>query len=106
MKSLKKILTALTLSATLLAAGCSSDTTKTSGSSSSDGDKKETVSFTYWGGDFDKQRMEAIRTEFNKENPDINVKLIQIPSEGYDQKLLTSMAGDSPYDVVQLAEEL
>jgi multiple sugar transport system substrate-binding protein len=104
MKSLKKILTAVTLSATLLAAGCSSDSAKTSGSSGSDGDKKETVSFTYWGGDFDKKRMEAIRTEFNKENPDINVKLIQIPSDGYDQKLLTSMAGGSSYDVVQLAE--
>lgn len=107
MKSVKKMLTAVTLCATLLAAGCSSSSSSDSANSSSTsgGDKKqETVSFTYWGGDFDKKRMEAIRTEFNKEHPDINVKLIQIPAEGYDQKLLTSMAGGDPYDVVQLAE--
>ncbi|MEY2191553.1 sugar ABC transporter substrate-binding protein [Neobacillus sp. BF23-41] len=105
MKSLKKILTTAALCATLFATGCSSETSKSStGASSSGGDKKETVSFTYWGGDFDKKRMESIRTEFNKEHPDINVKLIQIPSDGYDQKLLTSMAGGEPYDVVQVAE--
>lgn len=92
-------------------AGCSSDS---SGSENTSSDKTEngsseeeesvTVSFAYWGSDFDKQRMEAINAEFKKEHPNINVDLIQIPNDGYQQKILTTLAGGEPYDVIQLAE--
>ncbi|MFD2118092.1 ABC transporter substrate-binding protein [Paenibacillus yanchengensis] len=66
--------------------------------------EKTSVSFTYWGSDFDKERMEKIYAEFSQVHPEIEVKLIQIPNDGYDQKMLVSMASAQPYDIIQLEE--
>jgi multiple sugar transport system substrate-binding protein len=82
----------------VVAAGCSGNSNDKKGNQSAE------VSFSYWGGDFDKTRMELIYAEFQKVHPEITVKLIQIPGDGYEQKILATMAAGAPYDVIQLAE--
>lgn len=104
-KSWRMLLAMLLVTAMMMTAGCGGSA-DTGGGADSGGEagKAAEVSFSYWGGDFDKARMEKIYEEFKKVHPEIKVNLIQIPSDGYEQKQLATMAAGNPYDVVQLAE--
>ncbi len=82
------------------------DVTDESNDSGSSGDEDVTISFSFWGGDFDIQRMEAIREEFYKVNDNIEVELVNLPGHpDYAQAQMTRMASGDPYDVIQMAEE-
>ncbi|MDX8045311.1 sugar ABC transporter substrate-binding protein [Gracilibacillus sp. S3-1-1] len=89
----------------LIMVACSGNEENTDGNSqNADGSTK--VTFSYWGGDFDKARMEAIKEEFDKVQPDIEVELVNLPDgEEYSQKQTVMMAANTPYDVIQFAEE-
>ncbi|WP_202078975.1 sugar ABC transporter substrate-binding protein [Caldalkalibacillus salinus] len=102
---MKKLLSwmSLCLLVWVLTACMGSEPSSQPGDGSSDGEV--TVTFSYWGATFDKERMEAIRAEFEKVNEDINVELVNLPSEGYSQKQMTMMTAGNPYDVIQLAEQ-
>ncbi|MBO0994724.1 ABC transporter substrate-binding protein [Bacillus sp. SD088] len=103
---MKKLLFLLTVCLLVFGmAACSSNDEKANGS---DGKKngKTTVSFSYWGGDEDTERMEAIKAEFEKEHSDIEVKLVLLPEgEEYDQKQTVMFSAGTPYDVIQFAEQ-
>ncbi|HEY0826861.1 MAG TPA: sugar ABC transporter substrate-binding protein [Bacilli bacterium] len=112
MKQIRLVLLLL-LTLCFIAVGCSSnsvneptETTETTEPTKETPKEKVTVSMAYWGSDFDKSRMEKIKAEFDKEHPNIDVKLILLPNSNgaYDQKMLATMAAGEPYDVVQLAE--
>lgn len=90
---------------TLGLAACSSDGEGGSDSNSKN-NGKTVVSFSYWGGDEDTERLEAIKKEFEKEYDDIEVELVLLPSgEDYAQKQTVMFSGGTPYDVIQFAEE-
>lgn len=62
------------------------------------------VSISFYGSDNDLKRMKAIKSEFDKVHPEIALKLVQIPNDGYEQKMLSTMAAGKPYDLVQMNE--
>lgn len=79
------------------------NTSSKDGSDSKGG--KTIIQFSYWGGDQDKERLEAIRDEFYKVNDEIEVELINLPEPPeYDQKQMVMMSSGETYDVMQLAE--
>lgn len=67
-------------------------------------DGKTEITFSHWGGDDAYKNIYKDRiAAFEKENPDIKVKVISIASD-YDTKLLTMYAGKEAPDVAQVAE--
>ena len=62
------------------------------------------VSITYWQYVFDSKVkiMDTIMADFNKANPDIEVKQENFPYDGYIQKVETSLAAGQGPDVVNL----
>lgn len=101
-----RLLLSTVLAATLIASGCSSKpSTEEQKATSTPSETKETVTMSYWGSDFDKTRMEKIKAEFTKEHPEVDVQLVQISNDAYNQKMLATMAAGEPYDVIQLAED-
>jgi multiple sugar transport system substrate-binding protein len=75
-------------------AGCSSE----SGSSSEEGQKTITV----WGMGEEAKALPKIADEFEKENPEINVKVQALPWDQAHDKLLTAVASKKGPDVVQM----
>lgn len=73
--------------------------------SSNESSETTTVRFSYWGGDFDQERMENIKAAFDEEYDDIEVELVNVPDGEYGQHLLTRFASGDVYDIVQLAED-
>ncbi len=99
------VLLSTVLALTLIASGCGSKSSSTEvKGTASPAATKETVTMSYWGSDFDKARMEKIKGEFTKVHPEVDVQLVQISNDAYNQKMLATMAGGEPYDVIQLAE--
>lgn len=109
-KMLKKIVGLLSFTALFSLVACG-DEDITIGEEPSTGEETgtsnenaTTVRFSYWGGDFDQERMENIKAAFEEQNDDIEVELVNVPDGEYDQHLLTRFASGDVYDIVQLAE--
>jgi multiple sugar transport system substrate-binding protein len=85
-------------------AGCA-ETSSTGGADSGGGssDEKVTIDFWFpWGGDFQKDFKKQVVDVFEKENPNIKVKMTFVETTGSTQasdKLLTAIAGGNPPDV-------
>ena len=93
---------AIAASLALLATGCSAD------SSGGDGTASNPVTLTFWGsygnGGNSTQQDTLNKTlilAFEKENPGIKVKYVDIPYDSLLQKLTTSAAGDALPDLVR-----
>ncbi|WP_067841891.1 ABC transporter substrate-binding protein [Amphibacillus sediminis] len=105
----KKMGWVLFLIVALVLVGCGDDDINIGDAVSDSGeegerDNKTTVRFSYWGGDFDQERMENIKAAFEEQNDTINVELVNVPGDEYGQHLLTRFASGDVYDIVQLAE--
>lgn len=72
----------------LLLAGCSSS--------------KDTHTLTFWTIGREGEAVVKLLPEFEREHPDIRVKVQQMPLTAAHQKLLTAFAGDSTPDLTQL----
>jgi multiple sugar transport system substrate-binding protein len=98
LKKLHLFLILMLLAVTALA-GCSSGSEETSGGKNESAGKK--IELNYWvpfsGGDGD--FMKAMVEEFNKTNPDIHVKMLNLKWEEYYTKLRTSVAANQGPDV-------
>ena len=61
------------------------------------------LQFTVWDGDISLKVIQGVLRQFEKENPDIKVKLEPIPDyNGYHQKMLTLYAANVPPDVAMM----
>ncbi|MFB5660230.1 ABC transporter substrate-binding protein [Alteribacillus sp. HJP-4] len=79
--------------------GCSGDNSE-SGSSEASNDGQKEITFWHGTSDTTQEALEASAKAFEEKNPDIKIKLVYTESsEGADQKLLTSIAGNNPPDV-------
>ncbi|MGE9362674.1 ABC transporter substrate-binding protein [Isoptericola nanjingensis] len=74
-----------------------------SGEDSGDGGVT-TLTMTVWGGDVDKTSYQERVDMLEKAHPDIKVKLQLIPSDQYEQKVQTMIAGGNGPDIMQVAE--
>ncbi|PLR77044.1 ABC transporter substrate-binding protein [Bacillus sp. V3-13] len=93
----KKIITAAILGSVVISgalAGCSSD-------SASSGDKEKTT-INVWGMGEEAKSLPKIADQFEKENPDIEVKVQAIPWDQAHNKLLTAVASKKGPDVLQM----
>lgn len=102
---MKRLLYFFSIILLVFTVACSSDSGTNDGGKSSSKGGKTKITFSYWGGDSDTERMEKIRDEFYKVNNDIEVELINLPGPpDYDQKQMVMMSSGETYDVIQLAE--
>jgi multiple sugar transport system substrate-binding protein len=63
------------------------------------------LKMTIWGSESDPEVYQARLDLFQAENPNINVEIVYIPSD-YAQKVQTMIAGGTPPDIMQLAEDV
>jgi multiple sugar transport system substrate-binding protein len=80
----------------IITAACSGSSNDNSNSNSATGDITVAEPSDNPG---DIQARKKLAAEFMKLHPDINVKILVIPAEGYDQKVLTLIAGGKPPDL-------
>ncbi|KKI90917.1 hypothetical protein WQ54_18160 [Bacillus sp. SA1-12] len=80
--------------------GCS-DSSSTSSNAS---DEKVNLTFSTWGNPGEIKVIQKAVDGFMKENPDIKVKLVPIPNDGYVQKLQTQLQGSQAPDVFYIGD--
>ncbi|MFS0614398.1 sugar ABC transporter substrate-binding protein [Lederbergia ruris] len=102
MKKFKKLtflalLNTLLISAVFLG-GCSSNTSPKN--ESTDGNGKTTI--TVWGMGEEGKRLGDFVKDFEKDNPDIKVKIQALPWDQAHEKLLTAVASKKGADVIQM----
>ncbi|MBS4178470.1 ABC transporter substrate-binding protein [Lederbergia citrea] len=104
--------TALLLTLLLLISGCnSSGGEKTSGSKggsnssgSSDGKKVE-LTMASWGNPAEIKVLQRGIDAYEKDNPNVKIKLIPVPGDNYEQKLMTELSGGKAHDVFYVGAE-
>ncbi|WP_375385127.1 ABC transporter substrate-binding protein [uncultured Microbacterium sp.] len=98
---MKRTLVACSVGITaLLMAGCAG-TAATSAGNDSDG--SQTLSVSVW--DYSQgQEFKALFTAFEKANPDITIKPVDIISANYEDKITTMLAGGDSVDVIGLKD--
>jgi multiple sugar transport system substrate-binding protein len=64
--------------------------------------KAEKVAVTVWVGDWWKSKVPAIVEKFEKENPNISLKIELVANNAYMDKAITAILGGSPPDVIDL----
>lgn len=100
----KKVLSVLLLSSALLLQACGggggggSAGGDDSGKGGSSGEKVK-ITWSTWGNPGELGRFQEFTDDFNKRHPDIQAELIPIPNDGYDQKILTQLSGNTAPDV-------
>lgn len=97
---IKKILSTILLMtfATGMLVGCGGTSSNSQGKSSEDEDEIVTLTYTTWGSTNELEAQKKAVEEFEKNNPNIKVKLQHIPTD-YDTKLATMIAGNTAPDV-------
>ncbi|WP_299089158.1 sugar ABC transporter substrate-binding protein [uncultured Metabacillus sp.] len=85
--------------------GCSDSSSSSSSYSGSNG-SGETINLTFsaWGNPAEIKVYQKAVDGFMKENPNIKVKLVPIPSDGYIQKLQTQLQGSQAPDVFYVGD--
>ena len=97
---IKKILSTILLMtfATGMLVGCGGASSNSQGKSSEGEDEIVTLTYTTWGSTNELESQKKAVEEFEKNNPNIKVKLQHIPTD-YDTKLATMIAGNTAPDV-------
>jgi multiple sugar transport system substrate-binding protein len=104
MKKMKAVSVLLLSSALLLQAcsgggGAGGDTGTSGQSDGAKSGEKVKITWSTWGNPGELGRFQEFTEDFNKRHPDIQAELIPIPNDGYDQKILTQLSGNTAPDV-------
>lgn len=88
-------------------AGCGRSDGNATGPSSlpTIGDSSATGTVTLWAPDGDATALKNVLKPFEEKNPDLDIKITIIPSDQYNTKLQTAIAGGTTPDVAQLYTE-
>lgn len=92
-----KLLLVIALVSVLLLQGC--------GSGGSSGASGVSLTMTAWGNPAELKVYQRAIDAYMEKYPDVSVKLVPVPSDGYEQKLLTQLAGGSGSDVFYVGDE-
>jgi len=85
----------------LALSGCSGSSEKTSSEGSS---KTVNLTMSAWGNPAELKVYQRGIDAYTKEHPDVKIKLIPVPSDGYEQKLLTQLQGGDAPDVFYVGD--
>ena len=66
--------------------------------------QKQSITYMFWGGQTEYDLSKKLADQFSATNPDIEVKLQQVDSNTYEQKLLTQVAGNNAPDVMVIRD--
>ncbi|HZH59845.1 MAG TPA: sugar ABC transporter substrate-binding protein [Metabacillus sp.] len=83
---------------------CSNSSSGSSESGSSGSGETVNLTFSAWGNPAEIKVYQKAVDGFNKENPNIQVKLVPIPSDGYLQKLQTQLQGSQAPDIFYVGD--
>src|SRR5690606_9244232 len=70
------------------------------------GGGKALVSWSVWGNPGEVKRLQEFTDDFNERNPGIEAKLIPVPTDQYETKLLTQLGGNTAPDVFYAGDTL
>jgi len=70
------------------------------------GGGKAPVSWSVWGNPGEVKRLQEFTDDFNERNPGIEAKLIPVPTDQYETKLLTQLSGNTAPDVFYAGDTL
>ena len=103
MNLLKKLVAGVGISTLLFAGGCSGGSTEKTGSS--DEGSKDKVVLDYWHTYSDQEEIilnEKIKPLFEKEHPNIELKLTRMPYEGLKQQVVAGVSGGEAPDLMRM----
>lgn len=86
----------------LIISGCSSGASK--GSDGKSGGKVK-LTMSAWGNPAEIKVYQKAIDEYQKENPKVEVKLLPVPGDNYEQKLMTQLSGGQASDVFYAGSE-
>ncbi|MBT2730428.1 sugar ABC transporter substrate-binding protein [Bacillus sp. ISL-75] len=93
------------LAGMLALSGCSGNSTKTSSESGgSASGKTVNLTMSVWGNPDELKVYQKGIDAYTKEHPNVKIKMIPVPSEGYEQKLLTQLQGGNASDVFYVGD--
>jgi len=98
-KILISLMTVAFMLTTLVGCGGGSDDKKVEGT---DKDEKVTISFSWWGSDDRHEAMKKVVELYEKENPNVTVKVNYGAWDGWQTKMLTQLSGETESDVMQV----
>src|SRR5690625_2853728 len=87
----------LILVSMLVISGCSSD--KNDKSKGSSGDKKVKLTMSAWGNPEEIKGYQRALDAYKEESPHVEIDLIPVPSDSYEQKLFTQLSDGSAPDI-------
>ncbi|MNH82919.1 putative ABC transporter substrate-binding protein YesO [compost metagenome] len=93
------------LACILVLSGCSGNNTTTSSESGSGASGKSVnLTMSAWGNPAELKVYQKGIDAYTKEHPNVKIKLIPVPSDGYEQKLLTQLQGGNASDVFYVGD--
>ncbi len=113
MKKFMKIF-ALTMSIAMFATGCQSsgqpaattasaeNSAKTEASTAAENDKPVTLKFSWWGSDSRHEAMQKVADLYTAKHPNVTIETEYGAFDGWQQKVLTQLAGKTEADVMQV----
>ncbi|MBS4222999.1 ABC transporter substrate-binding protein [Lederbergia citrea] len=85
----------------LVISGCG---TSGSNSGSGSGEKKVKLTMSAWGNPTELKVYQRALDQYEKENPNVEIKLIPVPGDNYEQKLMTQLSGGQATDVFYVGD--
>jgi multiple sugar transport system substrate-binding protein len=94
----------MVLALVLIISGCGGNANNEGGGESGDGEQVE-ITMSAWGNPAEIKVYQKAVDAFMEENPDIKVKLVPIPGDGYQDKIFTQLSGGQAPDVFYVGSE-
>ncbi|MEK3888251.1 ABC transporter substrate-binding protein [Bacillus sp. FSL K6-3431] len=91
------------LMALLVITGCTSNNSSTS--TGANGEKKIQLTMSAWGNPAEIKVYQRALDEYEKQYPNVKVKLIPVPGDNYEQKLMTELSGNKGNDIFYVGNE-
>ena len=82
----------------LVISGCS-------GGSKTGGGKKVELTMAAWGNPAEIKVYQRGLDEYEKNNPDVSIKLVPVPGDNYEEKLMTELSGGKSHDIFYVGAE-
>lgn len=104
MKKLMSTVIIIAMLITVLTTGCSNSNNGNATKQKSGKDEKVTLTFVNWATGAEEQMYKDLISEYKKDNPNIDIKIQQVPWDGYQDKINTMVAGSAAPDIIYMSQ--